>query len=221
MPDKPPSFQEMILRLHRFWSEQGCLILQPYDMEVGAGTFHPATTLRALSGDYSVRLGPPPPDGSAPKVTLAFEALGAARAALDALGGGMRGSFRVVPPPWATNKKPAHNTALAAGGGSLNTAPGLPPGLASLPPALPPPPQASVPLPPAILEVAALGFTPDQAALALQSTGGHVAQAIELLIAQGGADSFTPKGGGLPPPTGRRAAARGLRAVHATAADAA
>ncbi|KOO21818.1 microsomal glutathione s-transferase [Chrysochromulina tobinii] len=74
-----------------------------------------ATTLRALSGDYSVRLGPPPPDGSAPK--------------------------------------------------------------------------ASVPLPPAILEVAALGFTPDQAAFALQSTGGHVAQAIELLIAQGGADS--------------------------------
>jgi len=48
MPDKPPSFQEMILRLHRFWGEQGCLILQPYDMEVGAGTFHPATTLRAL-----------------------------------------------------------------------------------------------------------------------------------------------------------------------------
>jgi glycyl-tRNA synthetase alpha chain len=48
MPDRPPSFQEIILRLHRFWSEQGCLILQPYDMEVGAGTFHPATTLRAL-----------------------------------------------------------------------------------------------------------------------------------------------------------------------------
>jgi glycyl-tRNA synthetase alpha chain len=48
MPDKPPSFQEMILRLNRFWGDQGCLILQPYDMEVGAGTFHPATTLRAL-----------------------------------------------------------------------------------------------------------------------------------------------------------------------------
>jgi glycyl-tRNA synthetase alpha chain len=48
MPEKPPSFQYIILRLHRFWSEQGCLILQPYDMEVGAGTFHPATTLRAL-----------------------------------------------------------------------------------------------------------------------------------------------------------------------------
>jgi len=44
----PPSFQELILRLHAYWSAQGCLILQPYDMEVGAGTFHPATTLRAL-----------------------------------------------------------------------------------------------------------------------------------------------------------------------------
>ncbi|MFA7602509.1 MAG: glycine--tRNA ligase subunit alpha [Novosphingobium sp.] len=44
----PLSFQEMILRLHGFWSAQGCLILQPYDMRMGAGTFHPATTLRAL-----------------------------------------------------------------------------------------------------------------------------------------------------------------------------
>jgi len=44
----PLSFQEMILRLHSFWSAQGCLILQPYDMRMGAGTFHPATTLRAL-----------------------------------------------------------------------------------------------------------------------------------------------------------------------------
>jgi glycyl-tRNA synthetase alpha chain len=48
MPQRPPSFQEIILDLHRFWSARGCLILQPYDMEVGAGTFHPATTLRAL-----------------------------------------------------------------------------------------------------------------------------------------------------------------------------
>ncbi|QHL91811.1 glycine--tRNA ligase subunit alpha [Sphingomonas changnyeongensis] len=38
----------MILTLHRYWSERGCLILQPYDMEMGAGTFHTATTLRAL-----------------------------------------------------------------------------------------------------------------------------------------------------------------------------
>jgi glycyl-tRNA synthetase alpha chain len=44
----PLSFQEMILRLHSFWSAQGCLILQPYDMRMGAGTFHTATTLRAL-----------------------------------------------------------------------------------------------------------------------------------------------------------------------------
>jgi glycyl-tRNA synthetase alpha chain len=45
---KPLSFQDMILTLHRYWAAQGCLILQPYDMEMGAGTFHPATTLRAL-----------------------------------------------------------------------------------------------------------------------------------------------------------------------------
>ena len=42
------SFQGLILTLQRFWADQGCVILQPYDMEVGAGTFHPATTLRAL-----------------------------------------------------------------------------------------------------------------------------------------------------------------------------
>ncbi len=45
---KPPSFQQLILTLHDYWSANGCLILQPYDMEMGAGTFHPATTLRAL-----------------------------------------------------------------------------------------------------------------------------------------------------------------------------
>jgi glycyl-tRNA synthetase alpha chain len=44
----PRSFQEVILRLQAYWAAQGCAILQPYDMEVGAGTFHPATTLRAL-----------------------------------------------------------------------------------------------------------------------------------------------------------------------------
>ena len=42
------SFQDLILTLQQFWAQQGCVILQPYDMEVGAGTFHPATTLRAL-----------------------------------------------------------------------------------------------------------------------------------------------------------------------------
>ncbi len=45
---KPPSFQALILALQGFWSDRGCVILQPYDMEVGAGTFHPATTLRSL-----------------------------------------------------------------------------------------------------------------------------------------------------------------------------
>jgi glycyl-tRNA synthetase alpha chain len=44
----PRSFQDLILALQRYWAEQGCVILQPYDLEVGAGTFHPATTLRAL-----------------------------------------------------------------------------------------------------------------------------------------------------------------------------
>ncbi len=41
-------FQGLILTLQEYWADQGCVILQPYDMEVGAGTFHPATTLRAL-----------------------------------------------------------------------------------------------------------------------------------------------------------------------------
>ena len=38
------TFQDTILNLQKFWSKHGCIILQPYDMEVGAGTFHPATT---------------------------------------------------------------------------------------------------------------------------------------------------------------------------------
>jgi glycyl-tRNA synthetase alpha chain len=42
------SFQALILKLQTFWAAQGCVILQPYDVEMGAGTFHPATTLRAL-----------------------------------------------------------------------------------------------------------------------------------------------------------------------------
>ena len=42
------TFQDTIINLQKFWSKNGCVILQPYDMEVGAGTFHPATTLRSL-----------------------------------------------------------------------------------------------------------------------------------------------------------------------------
>lgn len=48
----PFAFQDIILTLQHFWAERGCVILQPYDMEVGAGTFHPATTLRALGPDH-------------------------------------------------------------------------------------------------------------------------------------------------------------------------
>ena len=44
-------FQSIILNLQNYWAQQGAVILQPYDMEVGAGTFHPATTLRALGPD--------------------------------------------------------------------------------------------------------------------------------------------------------------------------
>ena len=45
---KPETLQEIILTLQAFWDQQGCLLLQPLDMEVGAGTFHPATFLRAI-----------------------------------------------------------------------------------------------------------------------------------------------------------------------------
>ena len=61
-PDK--SFQDLILALQRFWAEQGCVILQPYDMEVGAGTFHPATTFAPSAPalgtrpTYNPRAGP-------------------------------------------------------------------------------------------------------------------------------------------------------------------
>lgn len=44
----PLNFQQMILKLHDYWASQGCVIMQPYDIEVGAGTFHPSTTLKAL-----------------------------------------------------------------------------------------------------------------------------------------------------------------------------
>jgi glycyl-tRNA synthetase alpha chain len=45
-------FQALILKLQAYWAGQGCVVLQPYDMEVGAGTFHPATTLRALGPEH-------------------------------------------------------------------------------------------------------------------------------------------------------------------------
>ena len=42
------SFQQLIFKLQHYWSGQGCVIAQPYDMEMGAGTFHPATFLRTI-----------------------------------------------------------------------------------------------------------------------------------------------------------------------------
>ena len=46
--DKATCFQRLVLNLQTYWADQGCVVLQPYDMEVGAGTFHPATTLRSI-----------------------------------------------------------------------------------------------------------------------------------------------------------------------------
>src|SRR5438105_3669190 len=56
------SFQSLILDLQNFWAKQGCVVLQPYDVEVGAGTFHPATALRAL-GPEPWRAGYVQPSG--------------------------------------------------------------------------------------------------------------------------------------------------------------
>jgi glycyl-tRNA synthetase alpha chain len=49
---KPRTFQDLIFALQRYWAAQGCVILQPYDMEVGAGTFHTATFLRAIGPEH-------------------------------------------------------------------------------------------------------------------------------------------------------------------------
>ncbi|MHB1869496.1 MAG: glycine--tRNA ligase subunit alpha [Steroidobacteraceae bacterium] len=48
IPAPPRTFQDLIFALQRYWSERGCIVLQPYDMEVGAGTFHTATFLRSI-----------------------------------------------------------------------------------------------------------------------------------------------------------------------------
>ena len=48
---KKNCFQSIITKLQSFWIDQGCVLLQPYDLEVGAGTFHPATVLRVLGPD--------------------------------------------------------------------------------------------------------------------------------------------------------------------------
>ncbi len=57
------TFQDLILALQNYWAEQGCVVLQPYDMEVGAGTFHTATFLRAIGPETwnAAYVQPPPP----------------------------------------------------------------------------------------------------------------------------------------------------------------
>ena len=55
----PQTFQELIFALQRYWSDRGCVILQPYDMEVGAGTFHTATFLRAIGPEPHSQRGMP------------------------------------------------------------------------------------------------------------------------------------------------------------------
>jgi glycyl-tRNA synthetase alpha chain len=52
MANPDTCFQRLILKLQDYWAREGCVIMQPYDMEVGAGTFHPATTLRALGPEH-------------------------------------------------------------------------------------------------------------------------------------------------------------------------
>ncbi len=51
-PPEDSSFQELILRLQQFWADRGCVVMQPYDKEMGAGTFHPATFLRAVGPEH-------------------------------------------------------------------------------------------------------------------------------------------------------------------------
>jgi glycyl-tRNA synthetase alpha chain len=67
MPNKPKTFYALIQRLEAFWSQQGCLILQPLDLEVGAATFHPGTFLRSLGPEpwscAHVQLSRRPTDG--------------------------------------------------------------------------------------------------------------------------------------------------------------
>jgi len=58
MNDQPRTFQELILALQTYWMEYGCVLVQPLDMEVGAGTFHPSTFLRALGRNPGTPLRP-------------------------------------------------------------------------------------------------------------------------------------------------------------------
>src|SRR5207302_964067 len=75
----PRTFQELIFTLQRYWSDEGCVILEPYDMEVGAGTFHTATFLRAVGPEpwraAYVQPSRRPTDGRYGEITYGLERL--------------------------------------------------------------------------------------------------------------------------------------------------
>lgn len=83
------TFQELILALNKFWADRGCLIQQPYDLEVGAGTFNPATFLRVLGPEpYSVAYVEPsrrPTDGRYGKTPTGFSIIISTRSSLSLL----------------------------------------------------------------------------------------------------------------------------------------
>ena len=70
--DRPRCFQDIILRLQSYWAAQGCAIMQPYDMEVGAGTFHPATTVRGLGRPLMCSRRGAPPMVAMAKILIAY-----------------------------------------------------------------------------------------------------------------------------------------------------
>ena len=65
-----PTFQNLIQRLNEYWAGQGCVLIQPLDLEVGAGTFHPATFLRALGPEPYGRRSPAAAMVSPPASTI-------------------------------------------------------------------------------------------------------------------------------------------------------
>ena len=77
------TFQELIFALEKYWAKQGCVIQQPYDLEVGAGTFNPATFLRALGRSLGMspmwnHHGDPPTAGMA-KIRTGFSTITSTR----------------------------------------------------------------------------------------------------------------------------------------------
>ena len=141
-----------------------------------------ATTLRQLHGDFAVRARPGRPlEGTLPSVTLAFAAEGAARSALEVLGGGVRGAFRVLPPPWLSARPNPPHTGLPP-----------PPGRDGLPPPGLPPPPAAEPEEEEDLPLMGLPPPPNRAAATSRPEG--------LPPPPGGGGAAPPPGLSLPSP---------------------